>query len=309
MTFFRRDDGVHLQVVEGFREEIIARRPGRSPRPEWTESDYEAAAANVLAQVERRLEQFARYGAELNGARVLEVGCGSGLYSLVMATQRVKAVVGIDLRLPLFEQGAEGDRLRRLARNVVTRLGLGEDVEQALRKLPIRLVTMDARRMSFAPGSFDIIWSGACLEHVVPVEPALAEMQRVVAADGLMYHRIDPFFWVRGCHRPGLVDIPWAHARLSPAEYERFVSETEGRAQAAMRSNFLQRLNRFSVRRWREVFEFGRSEIGAWKETHSEWVVELLRRYPEVPETTIDGVSFQDLTCSLITAVLRSQRA
>jgi hypothetical protein len=50
MRFFRRDDSVRLRVVEGFREEIIARRPGRAPRPEWAESDYEAAATSLLAQ-------------------------------------------------------------------------------------------------------------------------------------------------------------------------------------------------------------------------------------------------------------------
>jgi SAM-dependent methyltransferase len=308
MRFFRRDDGVRLRVVEGFREEIIARRPGRAPRPEWGESDYEVAAANLLAQTERRLKQFARYGTEIDAARVLEVGCGSGLYSLAMASHGFELVIGIDLRLPLFEPGAAGERLRRLARKILKRLGLGEDIERALRKLPIRLLTMDARKMTLAPDSFDIIWSGACLEHVVPVEPALAEMARVLTGEGLMYHRIDPFFWVRGCHRPGLVEIPWAHARMSPAEYERFVRVTEGRARAAMRANFLQQLNRFTVRRWRELIESGPVEIQAWNEDHPEWVVELLYQYPEVRRTTVDDVSSHDLTCSLITAVLRGKR-
>jgi SAM-dependent methyltransferase len=228
MRFFRRDDGVCLQVVEGFREEMLARRPGRAPRPWWGDSDYEAAAVALLAQVERRVEQFARYGGEVDGARVLEVGCGSGLYSLALATQPVEQVIGIDLSPPLFQPGEVGDRSRRLARSVVKRLGLGQDVERALRKLPIRLLTMDACRMTFAANSFDIIWSGACLEHVVPVEHALSEMERVLTPEGLMYHRIDPYFWVRGCHWRGLVDIPWAHARMSLTEYERFVTESEG---------------------------------------------------------------------------------
>ena len=308
MRFFHRDDGVRLRVVEGFREEIIARHPGRTPRPEWQERDYEAAAGYLLAQTERRLEQFARYRSAIDGARVLEVGCGSGLYSLAMASHGFELVIGIDLRLPLFERGAAGERLRRLARKVLRRLRLGEDVEQALRKLPIRLLTMDTRQMTFAPDSFDIIWSGACLEHVVPVEAALVEMERVLTPDGLMYHRIDPFFWVRGCHRPGLVDIPWAHARMSPAEYKRFVSETEGREQATERANFLQQLNRFTVRHWRELIEAGPIEIQAWKEEHADWVVELLHQYPEVPGTTVDEVSPKDLTCSLITVGVRSNR-
>lgn len=308
MKFFRRHDGVRLRVVEGFRDEIIARRPGRAPRPEWGERDYEAAASYLLAQTERRVEQFARHGSVLDGARVLEVGCGSGLYTLAMATHGFESVIGIDLRLPLFERGAAGERLRRLARTVLRRLGLGDDIEHALRKLPIRLLPMDARRMTFAPDSFDIIWSGACLEHVVPVQPALVEMERVLARGGLMYHRLDPFFWVRGCHRPGLVDIPWAHARMSLAEYERFVTETEGRSRAAKRLKFLQQLNRFTVRRWREVIALGPVEFAAWKEEHPEWVVDLLRRYPDVAGTTIDAIASQDLTCSMIAVALRAKR-
>ena len=125
MRFFRRDDGVRLRVVEGFREEIIARRPGRAPRPEWGESDYEEAAARLVAQTDRRIEQFGDFGSEIDAARVLEVGCGSGLYSLAMACRGFELVIGIDLRLPLFERGEAGERLRRLARNVLKRLGLG----------------------------------------------------------------------------------------------------------------------------------------------------------------------------------------
>ena len=44
----------------------------------------------------------------------------------------------------------------------------------------------------------------------------------------MIYHSIDPFYWLKGCHKEGMVDIPWAHARLTPAEYRRFVCEREG---------------------------------------------------------------------------------
>ena len=133
-------------------------------------------------------------------------------------------------------------------------------------------------------------------------------MVRILTPDGLMYHRIDPFFWVRGCHLRGLVDIPWAHARLSPDEYRRFVRETEGHAQAADRFTYVQQLNRFTVRRWREIVESAWVEIRAWKEEHLQSIVDLLGRYPEVPDTIIEDVSRPDLTCSLIKTALRRKR-
>jgi ubiquinone/menaquinone biosynthesis C-methylase UbiE len=305
MSSFIRNDGVRLPVVEGFRDEVLAFHPGSSPRPDWSENDYDAAATRLIAQAERTLEEAAGYGARVSGARVLEVGCGSGLYSLALAARAGWTVVGVDLHLSLFARDEKGERVRRLALKVLKELGLGRDLEAALRKLPLELVTMDARHLSFAPASFDLVWSRVCLEHVVPVEQALDEMARVLTPDGLMYHRIDPFFWVRGCHRRGLVDIPWAHARLSPDEYRRFVRQTEGRGRAAKRTSFVQQLNRFTVARWRDVIGATALEIHGWEEEHPAWVVDLLERYPEVQSTAFNDVSRADLTCSMISTALR----
>jgi SAM-dependent methyltransferase len=186
---------------------------------------------------------------------------------------------------------------------VLARLGLGWDIERALGELPIRLCVMDARELEFETDSFDLVWSGACLEHVTNVGAALAEMARVLRPGGRMYHRIDPFFWVRGCHLPGLVDVPWAHARLSPDEYRRLMLETHGTNGAAARINFVQSLNQFTVRQWRDVFDSAPVKMIRWKEERLDWVVDLLGRHPEVTETTIKGVEPTDLTCSMITAV------
>ena len=86
-------------------------------------------------------------------------------------------------------------------------------------------------------------------------------MARVVRPGGLIYHSIDPFHWLKGCHEWGVVDIPWAHARLTPAEYRCFVAENEGEAEAAKRSRHLQTLNRLTPRQWRTILEAGPFEI------------------------------------------------
>jgi hypothetical protein len=42
---FVRDDGSRLRVEEGFRERVLsAPRISVQPKPEWTATDYEAAA-------------------------------------------------------------------------------------------------------------------------------------------------------------------------------------------------------------------------------------------------------------------------
>src|SRR2546422_10922411 len=82
-------------------------------------------------------------------------------------------------------------------------------------------------------------------------------MARVVRTGGVIHLRIDPYFWLRGCHKRGLVDIPWAHARLSLEDFRRFVAESEGTAMAATRCARLQTLNRLTLGQWRAVIEAG----------------------------------------------------
>jgi SAM-dependent methyltransferase len=194
------------------------------------------------------------------------------------------------MELPLFDPGEKGERTRRLTREVLAALGQPDDIDAAFRQRPVRLMTMDATRMSFADDSFDLLWSRAAMEHIVPPETALAEMARVARPGGLIYHSIDPFYWLKGCHKRGMVDIPWAHARLTPAEYRRFVSEREGASRAAKRSRHLQTLNQFTPRRWRRTLERGPFEILQWHEEPRPLAEALLEDYPEVPETVLDGI-------------------
>src|SRR5439155_162224 len=103
------------------------------------------------------------------------------------------------------------------------------------RHASVRFIRADAATLPFPGGSFDVLLSRSALEHIVPVERALAEMSRVVRPGGVIRHAVDPYYWLRGCHKRGLVDIPWAHARLSLEDFDRFVTEREGAAVAAQR--------------------------------------------------------------------------
>src|SRR5439155_1404076 len=76
----------------------------------------------------------------------------------------------------------------------------------------VRFVRADATRLAFPDACFDVLVSRSAMEHIAPVERALAEMARVVRPGGVIHLRVDPYFWLRGCHKRGLVDIPWAHA-------------------------------------------------------------------------------------------------
>jgi SAM-dependent methyltransferase len=174
-----------------------------------------------------------------------------------------------------------------------------------LARLPVELRMMDATRMEFPDASFDVLVSRAALEHIAPIDRAIAEMARVVRPGGLVRHGIDQFFWLRGCHKGGLVDIPWAHARLGAEDYRRFVAETEGEAVADRRSRHLASLNQLGLRQWRALFEASPLEILDWTEEQSPLAEALLDEHPEVRETVVNGVAPADLVHASIKVLLR----
>jgi hypothetical protein len=101
-------------------------------------------------------------------------------------------------------------------------------------------------------------------------------------------------------YKGGVVDIPWAHARLTAAEYYRFVASNEGERRAAKRLQRLQTLNQLSPRQWRRTLEAGLFEILQWDRETSPMAETLLEEHPDVRETFLDGVEVADLTCSQI---------
>ena len=307
MNLFTRDDGKTLRVVKGFRTHVLtAPRVSVQPKAEWGAGDYKAAAERKVRQSACFVEELSRLGGTLEDARVLEVGCGAGLDCLLIGLHPVRSVVGIDMELPLFDAGEKGERARRLAREVLATLGIQDDIDAVLRRRPIILERMDITRMSFPKHSFDLLWSRAVMEEIIPVEKALAEMARVVRPGGYLYHSIDPFYWLKGSYKGGIVDIPWAHARLTPAEYYRFVAESEGELDAAKRSRRLQTLNQLTPRRWRTTLEAGPFEILQWTEETWPLAEALLQEHPDVRDTLLDGVEPGDLTCGQIKVWMRN---
>jgi len=304
--WFCTDDGRRLKVVPGFRAEVLDAVQQHTPRETWSVNEYRNASRKRIARAEHVLTRLRSAGAELAGARVLEVGTGSGLDSIRLAMEDVELAVGIDHDLVLFGRGTRARLTRRLARRTLNRLGLGRDIDAALAAVPIRLAAMSADRLAFPDDTFDIVWSRTALEHVRPLTASLAEIARVLRPGGLAYHAIDPYFWARGCHRKGVVDIPWAHARLTPAEIERFHAEDHSKARAARLRSYLEGLNQLTCAGWKAALVRAGLELIDWKVMRFPWVDELLARYPDAAEDLLPGVSPADLTGCHIEVLLRA---
>ncbi|MGH3485795.1 MAG: methyltransferase domain-containing protein [Nocardioidaceae bacterium] len=96
-------------------------------------------------------------------AEVLEVGCGTGVLTRVLASlEVVREVVGVDIAPSLLAKA------RELAAELPT----------------VRFERADARSLPFADGRFDVVVFDSTLSHVPEPEGALAETFRVLRPDG-----------------------------------------------------------------------------------------------------------------------------
>lgn len=295
MNIFTRNDGTAIPIVEGFRSKLLAHRPAVSPKLGWSGHDYQLAASIKHRRLQRLIQQFKEYsGGNLRGLYVLDVGCGDGINSLLAARQNPRQVTGIDLHPGLLAQDSKGERARWLAREVLE-LHEHEDLQAALRMLPLQFHTMDAAAMTFPDECMDWVFSRSVLEHVNNPNKVLNEMIRVLRSNGLIYLSIDPFCWLRGCHKRGVVDIPWAHVRLTPEDYQRFVAWHEGENVAAKRAQRLRTLNGLTLSQWREMIQNLPAEILDWQEDFSSLGAQLLQVLPEVESTLLPGIQKRDL--------------
>jgi len=142
-----------------------------------------------------------RQWATLAGQRVLDVGCGIGMYTAAF------------LRETPYVFGVEIERERALE----------------ARERAAGVVQAPGERLPFADAAFDVVFSHEVLEHVTDDRACVAEMVRVVRPGGRIVvfvpNRLYPFethgiFW-RGRYRFGNVPLvnwlpDWLRNRLAP---------------------------------------------------------------------------------------------
>lgn len=143
---------------------------------------------------ERRLALVAQ-AAPLEGRRVLDVGCGVGMYTSAFL-RSTPQVLGIEVE---FARAVEA---RTRAQGVAQAVGEG---------------------LPFADASFDVVFSHEVLEHVADDAACAREMVRVTRPGGRIVifvpNRLYPFethgIYVRGCYKFGNIPlVNWLPAPL-----------------------------------------------------------------------------------------------
>lgn len=156
--------------------------------------------------VEKRLGMARRF-ASWQGARVLDLGCGNGAYTLEMAREAA-FVCGVDV---------EPARLREFA-------------QRAGRMPSVTMLQGVGEALPFPDRNFDVVFCIETLEHVTDERRTLAEIRRVLRPGGRLLLTIPnkwyPFethglrpAWLKGSNRYPLVSwLPKPiHSRLANA--------------------------------------------------------------------------------------------
>ena len=115
-----------------------------------------------------------------NGKKVLDLGCGSGVLSVVLAKN------GADVTAADLTENAT----KMTQRNAT------------LQQLNIKVIRTDAENLAFAAKSFDYVLSWGVLHHTENTERAFNEVSRTLKHNGtglvMVYHKSSIFYYLKG---------------------------------------------------------------------------------------------------------------
>jgi len=160
------------------------------------------------------MERFEKSGfnpEEIFGGKiVLDAGCGSGKFSVVLARFGAEKVIDIDI----------GKRGLEFARKQAAKVPCGKNIDFRYGS------SFD---IPFDDGSLDVVWSNGVIHHTLGYEKCVEEFFRVLKPGGTL------FLHVNGCFglyellldklREATADIPWAFFR----QYLKFLNVNSGR--------------------------------------------------------------------------------
>ena len=182
------DLDLFLKLNEEYKNKPIVPRPRRTGKV-----DLEEAARRRAASVDKVLG--------FGGKRVLEIGCGRGAFSYVLAKDYGCDVVGVDI---VERQWSDYD---------------------SVPNVQLRLLDISAEKHDDI-GQFDLIYTSAVWEHIEHPYAALRGAKRLLKDDGRFFLSANLYRGPQASHRYREVYFPWPHLLFTDDVFEEFYVHT-----------------------------------------------------------------------------------
>jgi 2-polyprenyl-3-methyl-5-hydroxy-6-metoxy-1,4-benzoquinol methylase len=223
---FRDSFGNEFERLRGYRDLV---------KPEWRTMfqpppDIASIKLNVdgaLKQVREMNEFLNKFGFDVAGKDVLEVGCHDGRAAFALASLKAGHVDAIDIPVygVLSEEAGEPD-LQSLANQSMRLQELRTRCAKSFLDVTVsdRVDFFDLDVIDLSKeDAYDLIVSWETLEHIVDPGKAMRIMFRALRPGGFCFHEYNPFYSLEGGHSLCTLDFPYGHARLSSDDFERYV--------------------------------------------------------------------------------------
>ncbi|MCU1366149.1 MAG: hypothetical protein JWN39_1788 [Ilumatobacteraceae bacterium] len=138
--------------------------------PSWWDDHFTAAAGAIV-------QFLTGDGIAIEGARILDLGCGDGIISAGLASRGAQEVVGVDL------QSVDVTYLDDQARQ-----------HDLLVPDNVRFEVCTASHLPFDDAQFDIVVSWSVFEHVADPLSLLREVHRVLKTNGALFMQVWPLW-------------------------------------------------------------------------------------------------------------------
>jgi SAM-dependent methyltransferase len=182
---------------------------------------------------------------------VLEIGTYDGSSAYAFAELGAKGVVATDMAAYYINQTpggvvsddaiAEKNLELKQTREAYSKVISKENASK------VSFVEDDICTSKVASESMDVIVSWEVLEHITNPNEAFKQMSRILKKGGFAFHEYNPFFSVDGGHSLCTLDFPWGHARLTDADFEKYVNEFRPNEKEVALSFFKNNLNRMTL--------------------------------------------------------------
>lgn len=199
----------------------------------------------ILTRSERSL---ANIGESLIGKDILEIGCGNGERSYLMARYEGTRVHGIDVDEYTVNQSPDVNVWNaediKFIHNKTTngREKIAELFPDSVRK-KVTFSTEGIEEYA-TPNKHDFIISFDVLEHILDLDKGFCQMAANIKPGGLMVHEYNPFFSINGGHSLCTLDFPFGHCLLTEKDFRRYIAEFRPKEEKIAINFYTQCLNR-----------------------------------------------------------------